>query len=65
LLEVVFDQMPPLVHFRVVENLRLAIGLRRVNSKRASFVQFNTYGVAIECTSLGFFRRWNSRRAEA
>jgi hypothetical protein len=45
--------MPPLVHFRVVGNLRLAIGLRRDNSKRAPLVQLGAYGVAIECLGGG------------
>jgi hypothetical protein len=48
-LEVVFDQMPPLVHLHIVGNERLSVGLRRDDGKRAMLVQLGTYGVVIEC----------------
>src|SRR5262249_38897901 len=47
-LEVVFDQVPPLVHLRIVGNERLSISFRRDNGERTPRVQLGAYSVVIE-----------------
>ena len=47
-LEAIFNQVPPLVHFDIVGNERLSIGLRRDNGECTSLVQFGADDVIVE-----------------
>jgi len=47
-LEAIFYQVPPLVHFGIMGNERLSIGLRRDNGERVSLVQLGADGVTVE-----------------